>query len=481
MTAAMETRICDVAIIGAGSAGLAAYRAARAHGKHVVLIEGGVHGTTCARVGCMPSKLLIAAAEAARMTGKAPAFGVHPGSVRIAGREVMARVKTERDRFVSFVLDSVEKIAPADRISGHARFIAPGQLMIGENLRLEAGAVVIATGSSATRPAVLEPAGDRLLISDDVFDWDDLPASIAVVGTGIIGLELGQALHRLGVRVTFYGNKRTLAQLRDKDVLASALDIFGAELDLRLETDITHVDRLDKEVILHSRSKDGQTREDRFDFVLAATGRKPNLKGLGLEHTGLALDDKGVPESDPHTAQCAHSAIFIAGDASGERPLLHEAVDSGRIAGENAARFPAVESGLRRVPLGIAFTAPQIATIGKTSDFGAGQQVVCGDVSFEDQGRSRVMLENQGLLRVFAEVGTGCFLGAEMVGPRAENLAHLLAWACQSGMTVQKMLEMPFYHPVVEEGLRTALRAVQDKLVHGLPEIELCASCTPGV
>src|SRR5436853_3939392 len=114
----------DVAVIGAGTAGLAAYRAARAAGKRAVIIEGGPYGTTCARVGCMPSKLLIAAAEAANAIGRAPGFGVHvDGRLRIDGREVMARVKRERDRFVGFVLEGVENIPAADRIRGHARFI----------------------------------------------------------------------------------------------------------------------------------------------------------------------------------------------------------------------------------------------------------------------------------------------------------------------------------------------------------------------
>ncbi len=137
--------------------------------------------------------------------------------------------------------------------------------------------------------------------------------------------------------------------------------------------------------------------------------------------------------------------------------------------------------GLRRAALTVAFTDPQIATIGQSHrDLDQGRHVI-GEVSFVNQGRSRVMLQNQGLLRVYAETRSGRFIGAEMAGPRAEHIAHLLAWACQSGMTVEQMLAMPFYHPVVEEGLRTALRDAKDKILHGLPEIEHCTDCTPGV
>ena len=133
----MKTLNVDVVVIGAGTAGLAAYRAAKAAGATVALIEGGPYGTTCARVGCMPSKLLIAAAEAVHAATLAPGFGVHiDGKVRIAGREVMARVKAERDRFVGFVLRDVEKIPEADRIRGHARFENDNTLVVDDHTRV---------------------------------------------------------------------------------------------------------------------------------------------------------------------------------------------------------------------------------------------------------------------------------------------------------------------------------------------------------
>jgi dihydrolipoamide dehydrogenase len=158
------------------------------------------------------------------------------------------------------------------------------------------------------------------------------------------------------------------------------------------------------------------------------------------------------------TLQIGASHVFIAGDATGDRPLLHEASDEGRIAGENAGRFPRVEPGSRRSALAVVFSEPQIAMVGSTWADIENQRIVTGEVSFENQGRSRVMLKNKGLLRVYADARTGRFLGAEMVGPRAEHISHLLAWAHQSRMTIADMLSMPFYHPVVEEGLRTALR-----------------------
>jgi len=205
----MNTLHVDVAVIGAGTAGLSAFRAAKSHGKRVLLIEGGPYGTTCARVGCMPSKLLIAAAEAAHAVGAAPAFGVHTGFLRIDGKAVMARVRSERDRFVGFVIDGVDKIPAAERLRGMARFTGRSQLQVDDHTLVNAERIVIATGTSALLPTLLKNAGERLVINDDVFMWDDLPPSVAVVGSGIIGLELGIALHRLGVRVALFGQAKS--------------------------------------------------------------------------------------------------------------------------------------------------------------------------------------------------------------------------------------------------------------------------------
>ena len=478
----MDTIQCDVAVIGAGTAGLSAYRAARNAGKHAVLIEDGPHGTTCARVGCMPSKLLIAAAEAAHAVRAAPGFGVRPGPLQVDGKAVMARVRSERDRFVGFVLDNVAAMPAQDKLHGRARFVAPDRLQIGANLEVQARAVVIATGSTPEIPSAWAAAGKHVISSDAVFDWSDLPQSVAVIGSGVIGLELGQALHRLGVRVAIYARANGLAQLKDPQVLDAAARALGQELDLRFRTEVLGVSRAGAGLELHTRGAHGEERREQYDYVLVATGRTPNVTGLGLEHTGLALDRRGIPKFDRHTMQCGDSCIFIAGDASADLPLLPEAADQGKIAGANAASYPRVQPGLRRTPLAVTFSEPQIATLGAGyQELSNGREhFAIGAVDFGDQGRSRVMLQNQGLLRVYGEYGSGRFLGAEMVGPRAEHIGHLLAWAHQARLTVDEMLDMPFYHPVVEEGVRTALRELARRLQEPPPPPKPVPDCTPG-
>jgi dihydrolipoamide dehydrogenase len=451
----MRTLDTDVAVIGAGTAGLAAYRAAKAAGRSALLIEGGIHGTTCARVGCMPSKLLIAPAEAAHAVERFDAFGLR-GDVSVDGDAVMARVRRERDRFVGFVTQGVDAIPAADKLVGYAHFVDDTTLAVGD-ITINTRATVIATGSTTSYPPAWNALGDRLVTNETVFDWTTLPQSVAVFGPGVIGLELGQALHRLGVRIKVFGRGGGVGPLSDPELVAEARRVFGAEF--YLDTD-AHADvSLDgKQVAVRFRALDGETRTEHFDYLLAATGRKPNVAKLGLERTSVTRDAFGVPAFDRETMQCGALPIFIAGDANADVPLLHEAADEGRIAGDNAARFPDVHAGMRRSPLSVVFTDPQIAVVGGSWRHLRETAHVTGRVSFDDQGRARVMQRNRGRLHVYAEVPTGMLLGAEMIGPDAEHIGHLLAWSHQLGLTVSEMLKLPFYHPVVEEGLRTALR-----------------------
>jgi dihydrolipoamide dehydrogenase len=461
---------CDVAIIGGGTAGMAAYRAARIHTDRVLLIEADRFGTTCARVGCMPSKLLIAAADAAQAVREAHRFGVHADAPRIDGKAVMQRVRSERDRFVGFVLDTVHGWPEATRLMGRARFIDAQTLDI-DGQRIAAKAVVIATGSRPRIPAGWrERLGDKLIVNDDVFDWTDLPRSVAVVGAGVIGLELAIALHRLGVRVRLFARGSRVGPLTDPALQLLARRLFDEELPMTLDC-ATLDPVLDGDQVLISG--------EHFDALLCAAGRQPNLDDMGLDALHLPRDGDGHPQVNRHTSQWGDGALFVAGDATQDHALLHEASDAGRIAGDNAARWPQVHHRPRRAPLAVVFSDPQIAIAGASHAelVLSGAAFDTGHVSFANQGRSRVMGVNRGGLHVYAERSTGRLLGAEMIGPAAEHLGHLLAWSVQRGDTVQQMLDCPFYHPVIEEGLRTALRQLSSDLHLPAPPIESCLDC----
>lgn len=472
-----------VAIIGVGTAGMTAYRAASKHSDDVWLIDPGPLGTTCARVGCMPSKLLIAAADAAHHCEAAAGFGVHSDKPTIDGVAVMARVRAERDRFVGFVLDDLASWPTDKWLRNRARFVAPGLLALDDGRHVRAERIVLATGS---RPAIpghwQEQLGDRLIFSDDVFAWQDLPRSMAVVGAGVIGLELGQALHRLGVRVRIFDRSGHPGGLTDPELAEHACRLLVQDTPLEVRAEITEVLRQGEQVCVRWRDAQGAAQEEFFDYLLAATGRVPNIESLNLGASGLALDERGLPIADPHTGQIGESAVFIAGDVSARRMILHEAADEGRIAGENAARFPDVRVQPRRSGLAIVFSDPQIALAGRSfAELKAsGVAFAVGAVDFSNQGRARVMGRNRGLLHVYGEIGSGRFLGAEMIAPNAEHLAHLLAWAVHAQLPVDAMLEAPFYHPVLEEGVRTALRKLSRALKMGPVPVERSLDCGPG-
>ena len=453
------TRTVDVAVIGAGTAGLAAYRAAKKLGKKVLLIEAGAYGTTCARVGCMPSKLLIAAAEAAHHARHAAPFGVN-ATVKVDGRAVMDRVRSERDRFVGFVLEGVDNIPPEDHLTGHARFVAPDELDV-DGVRVKARTIVIATGSSPFIPSMFDRIRDRLIVNDDVFAWEDFPESVAVFGAGVIGLELGQALHRLGVRVPrLRAQRHRRAHPRSRRQRGGGCGASRrARRRLRREGPRRRAGghRRRRPLDRRRRQRAHRTLRGRADRRRPA----PNVAKLDVEKAGIGPD----ATVDRTTLRWGDTHVFVAGDANDDIPLLHEAADEGTIAGKNAARFPDTRPGKRRTPLAIAFTEPALAVVaGGFPTVSARGPYVAGQVDFGNQGRSRIMLQNKGAARLYADPVTRRFLGAEIAGPRAEHLAHLLAWAHQAELTVDQMLAMPFYHPVVEEGLRTALRDIVAKL-----------------
>nr|WP_111300122.1 dihydrolipoyl dehydrogenase [Paracoccus saliphilus] len=443
---------CDVAVIGAGTAGIAAERAARKAGATTLLIDPKFRGTLCANTGCMPSKLLIAAARSAHDVRRAPVFGVHPDSVQIDGVAVMQRVRDERDRFVSFTRETFDDLPAGTSVTGRARFLSSTLLALDDGRRVKARAVVIATGATPMIPPPFRNLGPRVLTHETVFELEDLPSSLAVIGGGPIGLELAQAMGRLGVPVTLFDTERILAKARCElvhDALQAAVE---RDVTLRLGCETEAGPAPDG---IRLRWQGDEAGEAVFSHVLVATGRPPNLDGLDLEAAGLALDDHGTPLFHKQTMQCGDQPVFMAGDADADVPLLHEASTEGAIAGANAASFPQVTPHHRSAAFTLTFTDPPLASVGRA----AGEGSISGHSDYSDQGRARVDARAEGVMTIYADP-QGRLIGGDLCCPGAEHMAHLLAFAVQSGTTAPQLLEMPFYHPTLEEGMKAALRQI---------------------
>lgn len=454
----MRERECDVAVIGAGTAGLAAYRAARAKGARALLIERGPGGTTCARVGCMPSKLLIAAAEAAHSARHTDLFGIRVGSVSVDGPAVLNRLRRERDRFVGAVREGVAEFPEEDRIAGQARFLDSRTLAIDGHTRLRFGTAVIATGSSPAIPKPLWGLGDRLLTTDTLFEIPDLPPSLAVLGLGAVGIEIAQAMARLGVDVTALDSGDNIAGLTEPGLVGKAADIFSGEFTLHRGARVEGAERVGDRVRLDWTDRDGKRRSTEVSHVLSAAGRPPNVSDLDLDTTGLTLDEDGLPAFDPRSLVCEGAPILIAGDANAWRPVLHEASRQGHIAGENAAALAsgnAPDAPPLWPALAMVFTHPQAASVGEPFDPDAQGRIVAR-IGFEDQGRARTEGKNRGGACLWA-APDGRLLGGELLGPAVEHLAQILSNALRDNLTVHRLADRPVYHPTIEEGINTLL------------------------
>jgi len=450
----------DTVIVGAGSAGLSALREVRRYTDDFLLVNDGHWGTTCAAVGCMPSKALIEAANAFHRRGTFEEFGIRGAQgLRADIPAVLARVRRMRDGFVEGPESVPDKLGKR-AVSGRARLLGPGRIEVNGNT-VEARAIILAPGSSPVVPGPWRDFGDRILTTDTLFEQTDLPRRIAVIGMGAIGVEIAQALARLGLDVAGFDTVGSLAGINDPEVLAGFRPLIEAELALHLGAPA------ELEAAGDAIRVTGAGGAFEADAVLAAMGRRPNIDGLGLDTLGVPLDDDGLPEVVPASLRIGDLPVFFVGDANGYRPLLHEAADEGHIAGRMAAPDTQGDGLCRRTPLSIVFSSPQVARVGQPLSELDSTDIATGSADFSGQARARMAQTAAGILRIHAERRTGRLVAAEMCVPGAEHLAHLLALAVEARMTVADMLAMPFYHPVLEEGLRSALRDLAKTVATG--------------
>ncbi|QNE32955.1 dihydrolipoyl dehydrogenase [Sphingomonas sp. NBWT7] len=444
----MTGKVVDVIVIGAGTAGLKAYKAATARGADTLIIERGPGGSTCTRCGCMPSKLLIAAARAAHQARQAGQFGIEVGAVRVDAAAVWQRVRRERDRFVASVLEEYHAIPDDRRLHGSARFDGANSVVVGGR-RIEARrGIVIATGARPIIPDGFDDVRHLVQTHETIFERGGLPRSLAVLGAGPLGLELAQAFARLGVDVAVFDPGSTIAGLKDPDCNGAAIDAIGSEVHLHLETKAQASAAGGDRATL---SWDGG--ELVVDCILAATGRAPAMQDLGLEDTGIALDDDGVPVFDRRSHRCGDSRIFVAGDADAWRPVLHEAARGGRIAGEVAAGGEPP----RCLPaFSVAFTEPGIAQVGMAFvDLPPDARI--GSTTVADNGRATVDGHTHGLVKLYGD-RAGKLIGASIVAPDAEHLGHLVALGIDRDIDVATFADQAWYHPTLEEMLQSAAR-----------------------
>ena len=441
----------DVIVLGGGSAGTSAARAATLAGASTLMINDGELGGLCILRGCMPTKALLASAHALDETRHLDDFGL-----RLEGRVVpdFARIMDRRGaqvrRFQKAKIRSVES-QDYEVLFGRGRF-APGGGIDVDGRRLTAGRYVIATGSVPASIPIPGLADVPVMTSDDVMQLESQPRSLIVQGAGPIGLELAQFFARIGTRVLLVNRSPLLSHsdLECGEELRRAL-VEEPDFELAVPGRIEELRRSGKGLVATVHRGDSETFEYEADALLMATGRWAALDDIGLEHAGIE-PSKNSLEHDA-TMRTSNPSIYIAGDATGSYQILHLSNQEGAIAGHNAAGGQPPRQMDYRLSMAVIFTDPPYATVGlnQTTATRQGRDVVVGRAAFPETGRAITMNARYGLWNLLVDPSSGEILGSSILGPRADDLIHLISMAMHYRSTAAEMCALPWYHPTLSE------------------------------
>ncbi|MFM8364284.1 MAG: dihydrolipoyl dehydrogenase family protein [Verrucomicrobiota bacterium] len=448
----------DFAVIGGGSAGYAGARTAVDLGLKTVVVEGGGEvGGLCILRGCMPSKTLLESAKRFRVLKRAGEFGLTCGSPGYNTTEIVARKKRLIAEFADYRRGQLES-GRFDFIRGMAEFTGPNEVAVrhfdGKITTLNARTFLIATGSETGVPPVPGLAESRCLTSDEMLDLERLPGSLIVLGAGPVGLEMASYCRAFGVKVTIVQRSAHILKSVDPDVsdaLAQALRHDGIEI--HTGTELLQV-RDNGERAEVSFEQDGCVVHLAADRVLNALGRKPRLQGL--ESLGLETRHGRLVAAEDQSTSSPH--IFAAGDVCGGLEVVHIAIQQGEIAAHNAARHMDRVSGQPkkmdyRLKLFAVFTDPQLATVGATENElrASGVDFLTAAYPFNDHGKSLVMGETEGFVKLLARRDSGEIVGGSVVGPEASELIHEVVVAMNYRATAREFAAIPHYHPTLSE------------------------------
>lgn len=449
----------DFAIIGGGSAGYAAARTAAGLGLKTCVIEGGKEvGGLCILRGCMPSKTLIESANRFLTLRHAGEFGLSAGSVGYDGTAIIAR---KRRLIAEFANYRQEQLATGKFafLRGMAAFRDAQTVMVrevdGGEQTVSARSFLICTGSTISWPPIEGLADAGCLTSDDVLEKPDIPASIIVLGGGPVGLEMAHYFGALGAKVSIVQRGKQLLSGVDEDLARVVEEAFRRRgFDIFTGTKLRRVEHFDgkRRVVFEHAGKEVTIEAEE---ILNSLGRTPNVAGLDLPKAGVALEKKSVGVNSHQQTSRPH--IFAAGDCCGPYEIVHLAVAQGELAARNAARMLRGEGGLEsmdyRLKLFVVFTEPQVATVGLSENEAAEKKLAVRTAAhpFDDHGKSQVMNETDGFVKLMADTKTGEILGGAVVGPHASDLIHEIAVAMNFHATARQLAAIPHYHPTLSE------------------------------
>jgi glutathione reductase (NADPH) len=442
----------DLVVVGAGNAGLAAAGAAREAGWRVAVIEARDVGGTCPLRGCVPKKVLVAAAEALEAIARAGEHGIEVGPARLDWAALIARKGT----FVAGVPEDFTRSLERrgiEVVAGRARFVAPDAVEV-NGRRLRARHFVVATGS---RPRPLGVPGEALAITSDEFlELAAQPRRAVFIGGGIIAMEFAHVLARAGTKVTILARDARLLKRFDA-VLVGELVRVGDQLgiDTRYETRATALER-QGEAIAVTCERAGRREVIEADLVVNAAGRAPALADLDLPAADISLE-RGRPRLEPTLRASDNPRVWFAGDAHPGAPQLSPvATWQGQAIGHNLLHpeSPRVLS-YDAVP-SCVFTVPTLASVGRDEPTAraAGLDVEVNDQEMSGWRSSRTYAERAARSRIVLERGSGRIVGAAVLGHGAGEIIHTFALAVARGLTAADLKDQVFAYPTFNSDIR---------------------------
>lgn len=442
----------DLVAIGAGSAAFAAAIRATNLEARVAIVERNTVGGTCVNVGCIPSKNLLAAAEAYHQAGHHPfaGFSTSQDGVDIAAligmkSDVVTMLRQEK------YLDLAEHYG-FDLIKGEAHFVDKDAIEVDGRV-IHAPKFLISTGSAPWAPPIegLEEAG--YLTSTTAMELKELPESMVVIGGNYIGLEMGQIFAHLGTKITIVEALDRLAPLGEPEISAWMEKILADHgIEFATSAKVVRVEGGERKTVV--AELDGTERRFEADEVLVATGRRPVLNGLDLDAAGIQTSERGNLVLDEEL-RTTNENVFAAGDVTGAPQFVYVAAAQGTLAADNAVSGAQRRMDYKALPR-VTFTSPNIAEVGLTeaqaSD--AGFDVESRSLDLEHVPRPIVNMDTRGTFKVVAERGTGKVLGVHVIASNAGEVILSGVYAVKFGLTVQDLADTWAPYLTMAEGIK---------------------------
>ena len=456
----------DLIVIGTGPGGyVCAIRAAQLGIKVAVIEKRATHGGTCLNVGCIPSKALLHATELLAETKHSFAKMGLLSDTKVDFGQMM-KFKQEAIDGNTKGIDFLFKKNKVDVILGSAIIIGAGQVKVGETIH-EAKAIVIATGSESANLKGVVVDEKQIVTSTGALVLEKIPATLTVIGAGVIGLEMGSVYARLGSKVTVIEYLDRILPGMDAEVAKAFQRLLEKQgFTFKLSSKVMGAKKSSAGVTISVEPAAGGAAEEiKSDVVLVAVGRVPNTEGLGCEAAGIKKDQRGRIEVDTHFATSL-KGVYAIGDVIKGPMLAHKAEDEGIAIAELIAG-QAGHVNYDVIP-GVVYTSPEVSSVGKTEEElkQAGVNYKAGKFMFIANGRAKTNQTTDGFVKILADSKTDRVLGCHIIGPQAGELIHEVAVLMEFGGSAEDLARTCHAHPTLSEAVKEAALSVAGRAIH---------------